>query len=61
MNIYSESLVSDTLVASLSVCLSVSLQGFVVSDYQSFSELTAVFQELNMTQLYQQVLPSLNG
>ncbi|XP_013876638.1 RWD domain-containing protein 3 isoform X2 [Austrofundulus limnaeus] len=38
-----------------------SLQGFIVNNYQSLSELTAVFQELNMAQVYQQVLPSLNG
>ncbi|XP_017275051.1 RWD domain-containing protein 3 isoform X3 [Kryptolebias marmoratus] len=37
------------------------LQGFVVNNYQSLSELTAVFQELNMTQVYQQVLPSLSS
>ncbi|XP_037553585.1 RWD domain-containing protein 3 isoform X2 [Nematolebias whitei] len=36
------------------------LQGFVVNNYQSSSQLMAVFQELNMIQVYQQVLPSLN-
>ncbi|XP_022598414.1 RWD domain-containing protein 3 isoform X2 [Seriola dumerili] len=36
------------------------LQRFVVKDYQSSAELTAVFQELHMTELYQQILPSLS-
>lgn len=35
------------------------LQGFVVKDYRSASELTAVFQEVHMTDVYQQILPSL--
>ncbi|XP_044056110.1 RWD domain-containing protein 3 isoform X2 [Siniperca chuatsi] len=36
------------------------LQGFVVKNYQSLPELTAAFQEINMTELYQQILPSLS-
>ncbi|XP_034536123.1 RWD domain-containing protein 3 isoform X2 [Notolabrus celidotus] len=36
------------------------LQGFVVVNYQSSSELTAAFQEMNLTELYQQILPSLS-
>lgn len=36
------------------------LQGFVVKSYQSSPELTAVFQEINMMELYQQILPSLS-
>ncbi|XP_019113254.2 RWD domain-containing protein 3 isoform X1 [Larimichthys crocea] len=36
------------------------LQGFVVKNYQSLAELTAAFQEINMTQLYQQISPSLS-
>ncbi|KAM4593404.1 RWD domain-containing protein 3 isoform 3-T3 [Odontesthes bonariensis] len=36
-----------------------SLQGFVVKNYHSLPELTAVFQELNMTELYEQILPTL--
>ncbi|XP_023281298.1 RWD domain-containing protein 3 isoform X2 [Seriola lalandi dorsalis] len=36
------------------------LQRFVVKEYQSSAELTAVFQELHMTELYQQILPSLS-
>ncbi|XP_008300296.1 RWD domain-containing protein 3 isoform X2 [Stegastes partitus] len=36
------------------------LQGFVVKNYQSLSELPAAFQELHMTELYQQILPSLS-
>ncbi|XP_026234330.1 RWD domain-containing protein 3 [Anabas testudineus] len=35
------------------------LKGFVVKNYQSLSELTASFQELHLTELYQQMLPSL--
>ncbi|GAA6230698.1 RWD domain-containing protein 3 [Lates japonicus] len=35
-----------------------SLQSFVVKEYQSFPELNAAFQELNITELYQQILPS---
>ncbi|XP_031148625.1 RWD domain-containing protein 3 isoform X1 [Sander lucioperca] len=35
------------------------LQGFVVKNYESFPELAAAFQEINMTELYQQILPSL--
>ncbi|XP_008403261.1 RWD domain-containing protein 3 isoform X3 [Poecilia reticulata] len=38
-----------------------SLQGFVVKDYKSLSELTAVFEELNLAELYQQMLPTLSG
>lgn len=34
------------------------LQGFVVKTYQSLAELTVAFQE--MTELYQQILPSLS-
>ncbi|XP_073320994.1 RWD domain-containing protein 3 isoform X2 [Pagrus major] len=37
-----------------------SLQGFVVMNYQSVAELTAAFKEINMTELYQQILPSLS-
>lgn len=37
-----------------------SLQGFFVVDYQSSSELTAAFQEVNLMELYQQILPSLS-
>ncbi|KAM9366365.1 RWD domain-containing protein 3 isoform 2-T3 [Symphorus nematophorus] len=36
------------------------LHGFVVKNYKSLPELTAVFQEINMTELYQQILPSLS-
>lgn len=36
------------------------LQGFVVKNYQSLPELTIAFQEINMTELYQQILPSLS-
>ncbi|XP_037610108.1 RWD domain-containing protein 3 isoform X1 [Sebastes umbrosus] len=35
------------------------LQGFGVKNYESLPELTAAFQEINMTELYQQILPSL--
>ncbi|KAM9766090.1 RWD domain-containing protein 3 [Menidia menidia] len=35
------------------------LQSFEVKDYQSSPELTAVFQELNVAELYEQILPSL--
>uniref|UniRef100_A0A3B4XRL4 RWD domain-containing protein 3 n=1 Tax=Seriola lalandi dorsalis TaxID=1841481 RepID=A0A3B4XRL4_SERLL len=42
------------------LCVSVRLQRFVVKEYQSSAELTAVFQELHMTELYQQILPSLS-
>ncbi|XP_062272486.1 RWD domain-containing protein 3 isoform X1 [Scomber scombrus] len=37
-----------------------SLQGFIVKSYQSLPELTAAFQEINMTELYQQIQPSLS-
>ncbi|XP_033935546.1 RWD domain-containing protein 3 isoform X1 [Pseudochaenichthys georgianus] len=37
------------------------LQGFVVKSYKSLPELSAAFQELNMTEIYQQILPSLSG
>ncbi|KAI4830511.1 hypothetical protein KUCAC02_002139 [Chaenocephalus aceratus] len=37
------------------------LQGFVVKSYESIPELSAAFQELNMTEIYQQILPSLSG
>lgn len=43
-----------------SLCLSVSLQGFIVKSYQSLPELTAAFQEINMTEIYQQIQPSLS-
>ncbi|XP_029929399.1 RWD domain-containing protein 3 isoform X2 [Myripristis murdjan] len=33
--------------------------GLQVKEYESVSELTAAFQELSMTELYQQILPSL--
>lgn len=36
------------------------LQGFVVKNYESLPELNAAFQEINMTDLYQQILPSLS-
>ncbi|XP_072237131.1 RWD domain-containing protein 3 isoform X2 [Leuresthes tenuis] len=36
-----------------------SLQGFVVRNYHSLPELTAAFQELNMTELCEQILPTL--
>ncbi|XP_020510149.2 RWD domain-containing protein 3 [Labrus bergylta] len=36
------------------------LQGFVVRSYQSAPELTAAFQELHLTELYQQILPSIS-
>ncbi|XP_028257637.1 RWD domain-containing protein 3 [Parambassis ranga] len=36
------------------------LQGFVVKNYQSHAELPAAFQELNMTELYQLIQPSLS-
>ncbi|XP_075966285.1 RWD domain-containing protein 3 isoform X1 [Anarhichas minor] len=35
------------------------LQGFVVTNYESLPELTAAFQEINMTDVYQQIRPSL--
>ncbi|XP_071329066.1 RWD domain-containing protein 3 isoform X2 [Trachinotus anak] len=35
------------------------LQRFVVKEYQSSAEVTAVFQELHLTELYHQILPSL--
>ncbi|KAL6112720.1 rwdd3 [Pungitius sinensis] len=35
------------------------IQGFVVKNYKSLPELTAAFQEINMTGLYQQIRPSL--
>ncbi|XP_022060042.1 RWD domain-containing protein 3 isoform X2 [Acanthochromis polyacanthus] len=35
-------------------------QGFVVKNYQSLSELPAAFEELHMTELYQQILPLLS-
>ncbi|XP_043995506.1 RWD domain-containing protein 3 isoform X2 [Gambusia affinis] len=38
-----------------------SFQRFVVKDYKSLSELTAVFEELNLAELYQQMLPTLSG
>ncbi|XP_054472732.1 RWD domain-containing protein 3 [Anoplopoma fimbria] len=37
-----------------------SLRGFVVKNYESLPELTAAFQEINMTELYQQIRPSLS-
>lgn len=37
------------------------LQGFVVKNYQSLSELPAAFEELHMTELCQQILPLLSG
>ncbi|XP_040892471.1 RWD domain-containing protein 3 isoform X2 [Toxotes jaculatrix] len=36
------------------------LQSFAVKDYRSVAELAAAFQELHMTELYQQILPSLS-
>ncbi|XP_047436080.1 RWD domain-containing protein 3 isoform X1 [Mugil cephalus] len=36
-----------------------SLQGFIVKDYQGLPELTAFFQGLHMSELYQQIMPSL--
>ncbi|XP_071380759.1 RWD domain-containing protein 3 [Centroberyx affinis] len=33
--------------------------GFLVKEYQSVSELKAAFQDINMTELYQEILPSL--
>ncbi|XP_034384329.1 RWD domain-containing protein 3 [Cyclopterus lumpus] len=36
------------------------LQGFVVMTYESIPQLTAAFQEINMTGLYQQIRPSLS-
>uniref|UniRef100_UPI003AAB14C0 RWD domain-containing protein 3 n=1 Tax=Centroberyx gerrardi TaxID=166262 RepID=UPI003AAB14C0 len=33
--------------------------GFLVKEYQSVSELKAAFQDINMTELYQRILPSL--
>ncbi|XP_029318803.1 RWD domain-containing protein 3-like isoform X2 [Cottoperca gobio] len=36
------------------------LQGFVEKSYESLAELSAAFQEINMTELYQQILPSLS-
>lgn len=38
-----------------------SVQGFVVKDYESLSELAAVFEKLNMVELYQQMHPTLSG
>ncbi|KAM9860763.1 RWD domain-containing protein 3 [Aulostomus maculatus] len=37
------------------------LQGFKVKSYQSLPELHAVFQEINMTELYQLIQPSLSA
>ncbi|XP_070689748.1 RWD domain-containing protein 3 isoform X1 [Pempheris klunzingeri] len=37
-----------------------SLQGFVVKNYQSSTELTAAFEDISMMELYQQILPSLS-
>ncbi|KAF3833360.1 hypothetical protein F7725_027025 [Dissostichus mawsoni] len=37
------------------------MKGFVVKSYESLPELSAAFQELNMTEIYQQILPSLSG
>ncbi|KAM7423535.1 hypothetical protein PAMA_000064 [Pampus argenteus] len=36
------------------------LQGFIVKSYQSLPELTTAFQEINMTELYHQIQPSLS-
>ncbi|XP_033481297.1 RWD domain-containing protein 3 isoform X1 [Epinephelus lanceolatus] len=36
------------------------LQGFAVKNYESLAELTAAFQEINMAEIYQQILPSLS-
>ncbi|XP_059201540.1 RWD domain-containing protein 3 isoform X2 [Centropristis striata] len=36
------------------------LQGFEVKNYESLPELTAAFQEIHMTELFQQILPSLS-
>ncbi|XP_040055160.1 RWD domain-containing protein 3 isoform X2 [Gasterosteus aculeatus] len=36
------------------------IQGFLVRNYESLAELTAAFQEINMTGLYQQIRPSLS-
>lgn len=44
-----------------SSCCGHGLQGFVVKNYESLPELTAAFQEINMTELYQQILPSLSN
>ena len=41
------------------VSLSVSPSGFIVKDYHSLSELEAVFQELNVPDVQQQILSSL--
>ncbi|XP_067350828.1 RWD domain-containing protein 3 isoform X2 [Channa argus] len=38
-----------------------SLQDFVVKHYVSLSELTTAFQELHLTEIYQQILPSLSN
>ncbi|XP_035984704.1 RWD domain-containing protein 3 isoform X3 [Fundulus heteroclitus] len=38
-----------------------SFQGFAVTNYKSLSELTGVFEKLNMAGLYQQMLPSLSA
>lgn len=42
------------------LCLLTSLQSFEVKNYQSLQELATAFQEINMTELYQQIRPSLN-
>lgn len=52
--------VSVELLQSVSLFLPVSVQGFVVKNYQSLPELTAAFQEFHLTELYQQMLPSLS-
>ncbi|KAM8894080.1 RWD domain-containing protein 3 isoform 2-T2 [Spinachia spinachia] len=41
-------------------CGSQKIRGFVVKSYKSLPELTAAFQEINMTGLYQQIRPSLS-
>lgn len=35
------------------------LQGFIIRDYHSAAELTAAFQDMNLVDLYQQILPSI--
>ncbi|XP_032374381.1 RWD domain-containing protein 3 isoform X2 [Etheostoma spectabile] len=54
-----ERMMKVLLESPLSPSCGHSLQGFVVKNYDSLPELAAAFQEINMTELYQQIRPSL--
>ncbi|XP_034723986.1 RWD domain-containing protein 3 isoform X2 [Etheostoma cragini] len=54
-----ERMMKVLLESPLSPSCGHSLQGFLVKNYISLPELAAAFQEINMTELYQQILPSL--